>query len=126
MEIKIDKIGFQHKVSIVNKIYKKYLPIIYSIYFLMVSFSDINDNSKVLPNDIPAGTGGLTMIYESKGGKGKKEKKARKPKQQRSIKIDTPVDKRISGGKSKKSKKSKKSTSRKKRTCKQKVINIYM
>ena len=126
MEIKIDKIGFQHKVSIVNNIYKKYLPIIYSIYCLMVSFSDINDNSKVLPNDIPAGTGGLTMIYESKGGKGKKEKKARKPKQQRSIKIDTPVDKRISGGKSKKSKKSKKSTSRKKRTCKQKVINIYM
>ena len=94
----------------------------------MVSFSDITNDSNVLPNDKSANSGGLTMIYESKGGA--KKKKVRKPKQQKTIKIDSSVDKplqRGSGGKGsgKKSKKSK-SKSKKSRSCKEKVINIYM
>lgn len=104
----------------------------------MTIFSDINDNNKVLPNDTSSDTGGLKMIYESKGGRKKKSKnteedKVNMRKQRKSIKIDSQVDmdkplQRGGGGKGsgKKSKKSKRSKSKKSRSCKQKVINIYM
>jgi len=83
----------------------------------MNPFSEINANTKVLPDVTSSDTGGMTMIYESKGGR----KKAKQGKS----KSRTEKSKVMNGGKSKS--KSKKSKSKSKsRRCKNKIINIYM
>ena len=99
-----------------------------------ISFSDLTASNKVLPDVVSSNTGGMTTIYESKGGNSKtkthKSKMSRREKKKRhrtrsnmnggeggcatSTLASVP---KMRGGKSKKSKS---------RRCKNKVINIYM
>lgn len=97
------------------------------------SFSDLNASNKVLPEIVTSGTGGMTTIYESKGGKSKtkthksKMNRREKKKHHRNRVNMTggegcaastlAPEPKMRGGKSKKSKS---------RRCKNKVINIYM
>uniref|UniRef100_A0A6C0DR28 Uncharacterized protein n=1 Tax=viral metagenome TaxID=1070528 RepID=A0A6C0DR28_9ZZZZ len=89
---------------------------------------DINDNSTVLPKDTFADTGGITMIYESKGGRKSKDKKSARKKKSKAIEImeNQREDVRVCNNTSSGGKKSKKTKSKRSKSCKQKIINIYM
>lgn len=90
-----------------------------------ISFSELNASNKVLPDIVTSDTGGMTTIYESKGGSKSKSKsrskrtggRRDKKKRRHSQTVDRSISTTMHGGKSKKSKS---------RRCKNKVINIYM